>query len=224
MNFPQQFMNKYTIDPSLQPTTLDFWHICLAGAVIVLLFLVMGLLLTLLLTRKRASQPVEIVNRAPAAPVAPEIKIVEKIVEVEKLVPAPTPAPIILKEASQDAALQVLNLLQQEARFIDFLKEDITQHQDVDIGAAVRVVHKGCNQVINEHFVLAPVRNEAEGSQVSLPAGFDASANRLTGNIVGAPPFTGTLVHKGWKVTEVRLPKLTQGHNPNIIAAAEIEL
>jgi len=59
---------------------------------------------------------------------------------------------------------------------------------------------------------------------VSLPAGFDASAVRLTGNIVGSAPFTGLLVHKGWQVTDVRLAKLTQGHNANIIAAAEVEL
>jgi hypothetical protein len=46
----------------------------------------------------------------------------------------------------------------------------------------------------------------------------------LTGNIVGEAPFTGTLIHKGWQVTDLRLPKLTEGHNPNIIAAAEVEL
>lgn len=218
-------MNKYAIDLSLKPTTFDFWHVCLAGTIVVLLFLVMALLLTLLLSRKNRTQQPESSALLQATPATtPEIKIVEKIVEVEKLVPAPAPEPVILKEASQDAALQVLNLLQQEARFIDFIKEDISQHNDADIGAAVRVVHKGCTQVINEHFSLAPVRKESEGSQITLPAGFDAAANRLTGNIVGAPPFTGTLVHKGWQVTEVRLPKLTQGHNPKIIAAAEIEL
>jgi hypothetical protein len=68
------------------------------------------------------------------------------------------------------------------------------------------------------------VRSEAEGNKITLPQGFDAATVRLTGNIVGSAPFTGTLIHKGWQVTSVRLPKLTQGYNAAIVAAAEVEL
>ncbi len=67
-------------------------------------------------------------------------------------------------------------------------------------------------------------RHKDEGKKITLQQGFDASAVRLTGNIVGSAPFTGTLIHKGWQVTNIRLPKLTQGHNAAIIAAAEVEL
>jgi len=154
----------------------------------------------------------------------PTVKVVEKIVEVEKLVHAPTPEPVVLKEATPDAALQLLGLLQKEARFIDFIKEDVTAFSDADIGAAARVVHEGCNKAINEHFTLDAVRSEQEGSRVTLAQGFDAAAVRLTGNIVGTAPFTGTLVHKGWQVTGIRLPKLTAGHNAAIVAPAEVEL
>jgi len=59
---------------------------------------------------------------------------------------------------------------------------------------------------------------------VTLNKGFDAASFRLTGNIVGEAPFTGTLVHKGWQVTDLRLPKLTEGHNAKIVAPAEVEL
>ncbi len=149
---------------------------------------------------------------------------IEKIVEVEKIVHAPAPEPVILKEATPDAALQLLGLLQKEARFIDFIKEDISAYGDADIGIAARVVHEGCNKAINEHFSLAPVRGEQEGTKVALPQGFDAASVRLTGNIVGSAPFNGTLVHKGWKVTDIRLPKLTQGYNAHIVAPAEVEL
>jgi hypothetical protein len=152
------------------------------------------------------------------------VKVVEKIVEVEKIVQAPAPEPVILKEATPDAALQLLGLLQKEARFIDFIKEDIAAYADAEIGVAARVVHEGCNKAINEHFTLEPVRMEQEGNKVTLAKGFDAATVRLTGNIIGSAPFTGTLVHKGWQVTDLRLPKLTQGHNPAIIAAAEVEL
>jgi len=74
------------------------------------------------------------------------------------------------------------------------------------------------------HFSLATVWTETEGQSVTVPAGFDASQVRLIGNIVGSAPFTGKLIHKGWQVTDTRLPKMTQGYNSAIIAPAEIEL
>ncbi|MBP8138311.1 MAG: DUF2760 domain-containing protein, partial [Alicycliphilus sp.] len=91
-------------------------------------------------------------------------------------------------------------------------------------GAAARVVHGGCRKLLAEHFTLAPVRAEAEGSRVTLAAGFDAAAVRLTGNVVGQAPFTGTLSHRGWQVTQVRLPQLTDARAAAIIAQAEVEL
>jgi len=215
-------MNKnYTIDLSLVPTTLDLWHVCLVAAVIVLALILIFLLLAMLLgmmrsAKKSAVEPVKLVE--------PEVRTVEKLVEVEKIVQAPTPEPVVLKEATPDAALQLLSLLQKDARFIDFIKEDITSYSDADIGVAARVVHTGCNKAINDYFTLDTVRSEQEGSKVTLAKGFDASEVRLTGNIVGQAPFTGSLVHKGWKVTDIRLPKLTQGHNAEIVAAAEVEL
>ncbi len=217
-------MNTYAIDLTLKPTTFDLWHVCLAGTVALLALLLIGVLLTLLISvsrckKKPADQPVQVLPTP-----EPIVKVVEKIVEVEKIVQAPAPEPIVLKEATPDAALQLLGLLQKEARFIDFIKEDITSYSDADIGVAARVVHEGCKKTINEHFTLATVRNEAEGNKVTLPEGFDAGSVRLTGNIVGTAPFTGTLIHKGWQVTNIRLPKLTQTYNAKIIAAAEVEL
>jgi len=215
----------YAIDLSLKPTTFDLWHVCLAGTVALLALILIILLLTMVVSLARCKKkPVEQSIQQVAPTPEPVVKIVEKIVEVEKLVHAPAPEPVILKESTPDAALQLLGLLQKEARFIDFIKEDIATYSDADIGVAARVVHEGCNKAINEHFTLAPIRNEQEGEKITLPQGFDAAAVRLTGNIVGSAPFTGTLIHKGWQVTTIRLPKLTQGHNANILAAAEVEL
>jgi len=215
----------YTIDLSLKPTTFDLWHVCLAGTVVLLSLMLILLLLAMVFSLARSkNKPAEQgIQQAVPTP-EPIVKIVEKIVEVEKLVHAPAPEPVILKESSPDAALQLLGLLQKEARFIDFIKEDIATYSDADIGVAARVVHEGCNKAINEHFTLAPIRSEQEGGKITLPQGFDASSVRLTGNIVGSAPFTGTLIHKGWQVTNIRLPKLTQGHNASILAAAEVEL
>jgi hypothetical protein len=215
----------YTIDLSLKPTTFDLWHVCLAGTVVLLSLILIVLLLAMVISLMRSkNKPQEqMIQQAAQAP-EPAVKIVEKIVEVEKLVHAPAPEPVILKESTPDAALQLLGLLQKEARFIDFIKEDIATYSDADIGVAARVVHEGCNKALNEHFTLAPIRSEQEGGKITLPQGFDASTVRLTGNIVGSAPFTGTLIHKGWQVTSIRLPKSTQGHNANIIAPAEVEL
>ena len=143
--------------------------------------------------------------------------------------PAPSPAPAAppapqLREAPHEAALQLLGLLQRDARFIDFIEEDVKAYSDADIGAAARVVHEGCRKVLREHFSIQPLRSETEGSRVTLPEGFDAAAVRVTGNVVGKAPFTGTLSHRGWRVADTRLPKLAAGHAAAIVAQAEVEL
>jgi hypothetical protein len=137
--------------------------------------------------------------------------------------PAPAPAPV-LQLAPDTAALQLLGLLQREARFIDFVEEDIAAYSDADIGAASRVVHEGCRKVLREHFTLTAVRSESEGQRLTLPAGFDAAATRVTGNVVGQAPFTGTLAHRGWRASATRLPQLAPGHDASVLAQAEVEL
>ncbi len=145
----------------------------------------------------------------------------------EPPVSAPEPEaakPPPLREAPTDSALQLLGLLQQEGRFIDFLEEDVSAYSDADIGGAARVVHEGCRKALREHIRFEPVRSEAEGARLTLEEGFDASAVRLAGNVVGQPPFTGALVHRGWRAAEIRLPKLAEGHDVTVLAPAEVEL
>jgi len=152
---------------------------------------------------------------------------IEHPLEEKQLPAAPppqAPKPPPLKDASPDAALQLLNLLQREARLLDFAAENLTAYSDADIGAAARVVHDGCRKVLSEHFTLKPVREEAEGSRIVLNEGFDAAAIRLTGNVVGKAPFHGNLAHRGWRAAEVRLPKLSAGHDASVLAPAEVEL
>ncbi|MGV4827119.1 DUF2760 domain-containing protein, partial [Burkholderia pseudomallei] len=119
---------------------------------------------------------------------------------------------------------QLLGLLQRDARLIDFVEEDIAGYSDADIGAAARIVHDGCRATLREHFTIRPVRDEAEGARVTIGEGFDAAAIRLTGNVVGQPPFHGSISHRGWRVDAVRLPKLNPGHDASIIAPAEVAL
>lgn len=144
--------------------------------------------------------------------------------EAEVEAPPSPAAATQLHQAPHEAALQLLGMLQRDARFIDFIEEDIAAYPDADVGAAARIVHEGCRKVLREHFIIEPVHSEAEGSRVSVPEGFDAGAIRLTGRVVGEPPFAGTLAHRGWRVTETRLPMLANGHDVSIVAQAEVEL
>jgi Domain of unknown function (DUF2760) len=137
--------------------------------------------------------------------------------------PSAPPAPK-LREAPVDSALQLLGLLQREGRLIDFLQEDVASYSDADIGAAARVVHDGVKKALVTHVTLERVRDESEGSRITLARGFSASEVRVIGNVVGDPPFSGTLNHAGWRVTQIALPKLSDGHDLKILAPAEVEL
>jgi hypothetical protein len=132
--------------------------------------------------------------------------------------------PVELEKAPPDSALLLLSLLQKEGRFIDFMQEDVGSYSDQEVGAAARVVHQGCGKVLNEYLHIAPVRSETEGAQVTLEPGFNPSEVRPTGQVVGEPPFTGALVHRGWKATDIQLPKIASSHDLRILAAAEVEL
>lgn len=213
------------IDLAIVPDTLDAVHAGLAS-VIVLLILVQMVLLTFvvigLIRQPRKSE----FAAAPEAAATPPPALVAAPARAE---PARSEADVRtemprIKDTSPDAALQLLGLLQNEARFIDFVEENVSVYSDAEIGAAARVVHEGCRKVIRQHFDLEPVRTEAENSRITVPKGFDAAAVRLTGNIIGQPPFSGILVHRGWRVSQVKLPKMVEGHDPKVIATAEVEL
>ncbi len=134
-----------------------------------------------------------------------------------------TPA-TVRPSVTADSALLLLGLLQKEGRLIDFLYEDIQGYSDQEVGAGARVVHQGCQRVLHDYLMITPVRDEPEGSRITLERGFDAAAMRPTGQVVGEPPFAGTLRHRGWRVNACRLPQISSTHDLNILAAAEVEL
>jgi hypothetical protein len=124
--------------------------------------------------------------------------------------------------ARSEQALHLLSLLQREGRLIDFCEEELAGFSDAQVGAAARPVHDGCRKALREAFALEPVRREAEGAAVELPGGFDSRAIRLTGNVLGNPPFRGVLKHHGWRAAEVRMPG--PSGDPTLLAPAEVEL
>lgn len=121
-------------------------------------------------------------------------------------------------------AVRALAIFQSEGRLLDFLSEEIDGYSDAEIGAAVREIHRGCGRALRDHFKLEPVRVESEESRVTVPEGYDPAEIRLVGNVVGRPPFSGTLKHKGWRAVEVRLPNIPEGPGARVITPAEVEV
>lgn len=120
--------------------------------------------------------------------------------------------------------LRFLALLQREGRLVDFLLEDVQSYANEQIGAAVRDIHRSCHKALQEHLVLEPVIAKQEGETVEVPAGFDPSTIRLTGNVTGNPPFRGRLQHHGWRAKEIKLAAPPEGQDELVLAPAEVEL
>jgi hypothetical protein len=137
--------------------------------------------------------------------------------------PVPPPAKADRAEAE---IVGFLATLQAKGRLVDFLMDDINAYSDAQVGAAARVVHAGCKAVLNEHFEIRPVRDESENSNVAVPAGYAADEYRLLGKVGGQAPFSGVLVHHGWKTNSVKLPTILHGSVDRLptIAPAEVEL
>ena len=135
--------------------------------------------------------------------------------------PMPAPAP-----QAEAEIVSFLALLQEKGRLVDFLMDDINAYDDAQVGAAARVVHTGCKAALQEHFQIHPVRPENEGSTVQVAVGYAADEYRLLGRISGQAPFSGILVHRGWKTDQVKLPRILRSAADRLptIAPAEVEL
>jgi hypothetical protein len=134
--------------------------------------------------------------------------------------------PTLSPHQSNAEVVNFLAILQEKGRLVDFLMDDIKGYGDAEVGAAARVLHEGCKAVLLEHFGIRPVRAETEGSKVTVPAGYAPDEYRLVGKIRGEAPFSGVLVHHGWRTEWVKLPRLLRTGDDRLptIAPSEIEL
>jgi hypothetical protein len=140
---------------------------------------------------------------------------------------AARPTPVPTRSNQVDAELvSFLAMLQARGRLVDFLMDDINAHNDAQVGAAARVVHAGCKAALLEHFRIRPLREESEGSTVQVSAGYPPDEYRLLGRIRGSAPFSGVLIHHGWKTDAVNLPRVLRNSTDRLpaIAPAEVEL
>ena len=144
------------------------------------------------------------------------------------------PAPAAEEEDAEDAdvepeipgaaGLRLLAALQEEARLMDFVREDLDDYSDEQVGAAVRGIHASLRKAVDERLSVAAILEGEDGDAVEVPADFEPALIRVTGNPSGEPPYQGVLRHGGWKASDVRLPVPTEGSDPTILAPAEVEV
>jgi hypothetical protein len=137
---------------------------------------------------------------------------------------APQPPPPAPSVADSAPAVQLLALLQRDGRLVDFLMEDLGSYSDAQIGAAVRDVHGGCRRVLDRYVTLEAILAGREREPVTVGQEFDPATVRLLGRVTGRPPFRGTLLHRGWRVSRVELPPPASGEGRSIVAPAEVEV
>ena len=154
------------------------------------------------------------------APLVLAVLFVLLLDRVARLETVERPAPMA---PCDDGALRLLGALQEEGRLVDFLEEDLSPYPDEQVGAAARGIHESCRKALRARVTLEPVMAGAEGDAVTVAAGFDAAAVRLTGNVTGEPPFRGVLRHAGWRATATTLSP-RRGQDPQVIAPAEVEI
>jgi hypothetical protein len=138
--------------------------------------------------------------------------------------PKATPKPLAPEIKPADGALQLLGILQRDARVLDFFMEDIAPFTDEQVGGAARDVHERTRETLIRHFAPAPVIDAVEGS-VANPPDANPALVKYVGNVPasGKPP-AGLLRHKGWRATAVSLPALNSRQDLAVLAPAEIEV
>ena len=138
-----------------------------------------------------------------------------------KAMPVKAPPPPKPQVPPSAGAVQILGILQREARLVDFLMEDIAAYSDDQVGAAVRDVQAQSREALQRYLPLQPVIDAVEGT-FAKAEGLDAGSIKFVGKVPpsGKAPG-GVLRHKGWKAEKVNLPETKAGE---VLAPAELEI
>ena len=138
-----------------------------------------------------------------------------------KAAPIKATAPPKPQAGPADGAVQILSLLQRDARLVDFLMEDISAYSDEQVGAAVRDVQAQSRQSLERYLQFQPVIDGVEGTYTKTE-GVAVGGIKLIGNVPANGKAPGGLLrHKGWLAAKVDLPAALPGA---ILAPAEIEV
>ena len=149
---------------------------------------------------------------------APDIALAFGYSKAMPVKAAPPPKP---QAGPADGAVQILSLLQRDARLVDFLMEDISAYSDEQVGAAVRDVQAQSKQSLERYLQFQPVIDGVEGTYTKTE-GIAQGAIKLIGNVPANGKAPGGLLrHKGWQAAKVDLPASVPG---TVLAPAEIEV
>jgi len=145
---------------------------------------------------------------------------------------AMAPATATAKSSPQGSLETVvfLSLLQEKGRLIDFIMRDIATFSDEEVGRVARFVHQGVNNVFRDCILVEPLTLALEGDPIVLEKGYDpvafallkdgsvadqctadqCTADQRTADQLTAegPPYSGKVVHRGWKIKSMNIPKL----------------
>jgi Domain of unknown function (DUF2760) len=144
--------------------------------------------------------------------------------EAAKPASPPTPAPPASSDDPGDRAVQLLALLQRDARLVDFLQEDLTAYSDAQVGAATRDVHGRCRAALDRYVQIEPLSVEDEGEASTVSASTDPSTTRIVGNVPAQGSARGIVRHRGWRVVRLELPPLPSSQARHVVAPAEVEV
>jgi hypothetical protein len=150
-------------------------------------------------------------------------KLSPELVDELGIKPKAASTPVVPTVRTSDGALQMLSILQRDARLLDFFLEDIAPYSDEQVGAAARSMHGPARETIERYVKLAPVVDGVEGTYVKAPSK-DAAQVKFLGNVPATPPDGGTLRHRGWRAASVALPPVNPRQDMTILAPAEIEV
>ena len=121
------------------------------------------------------------------------------------------------RSPSPDVALRLLATLQEEARLIDFVREDIDGYSDAQVGSAVRGIHAALRKALDERLAVEPIlrgrgRRPRRGAG-RLRAGADPPHRQARRRAA----VLGVLRHGGWRARDVRLPAPSPGSDATIL-------
>ena len=95
-------------------------------------------------------------------------------------------------------------------------------HLDRSLGWTVKTLMKW-----QSGLDISPVHEGKEGDRITVDTSSERNRYRLVGKVLGEPPFSGVVVHRGWKTAKLALPRSTRAvdpSSPNTITPVEVEV
>jgi hypothetical protein len=135
--------------------------------------------------------------------------------QIPKTVP-PSPKSV----SPRSDAITLLATLQREARFVDLVKENLSQYSDAQIGAAARPCLQQCAATLDRLVGLRAIETAADGQLITVPDPASPSRYLWVGEGSGT---TGKLIHHGWEASHVELPQWS-GHSADAKVIAPIQV